>query len=337
MAQNNRTRVTLENVAKHAGVSRATASLVARNSPLIPEKTAKKVIQSMKELGYVYDRVAANLRSKSSNTVGMIITEISNPFFSELLAGVHESLDKGGYSVVLGTTFENGLRQDRILSAMLENRAGGIILSPVSDISEAVFKQYREWDVPIIQIAREFPGFDCDYIGINNILGGQLAVEHLIKKGHKRIAYLGGPLASSASQDRKKGYELALEQAGLQIDEHLVLNISATREEGIKGIEQLLGVTEPPTAVFCYNDVVALGVMLYLRRRNLVPGMDIDIVGFDNIPDAESFYPSLTTVSSFPRKVGKLAADLLHQRLNGLVSEPQRIILDPELVIRESG
>ena len=266
MQKKKRQRVTLETVAKHAGVSRATASLVARNSPLIPEKTARKVMKSMEELGYVYDRVAANLRSNSSNIVGMIITEIANPFFSELLAGVHDTLDKEGYSVILGTTFESATKQERILSAMLENRVGGIILSPVAEISKTISKHLEEWDIPLIQVARKAPGTNCDYIGVDNILGGKLAVQYLINKGHKRIAFLGEPLASSASQDRKKGYELALKENDLPIDETLIMNTSSKREDEIKAIQKMLSSSPPPTAIFCYNDVVALGVMSYLQK-----------------------------------------------------------------------
>lgn len=129
MKQERGSRVTLQQVADHAGVSRATASLIVRGSNLVAERTRKKVLESMKELGYVYDRVAANLRSRNSSTVGLIITEIGNPFFSELLVGVHQELDTKGYTVILGTTFESAEKQDQLLSKMLEYRVGGVIMS----------------------------------------------------------------------------------------------------------------------------------------------------------------------------------------------------------------
>jgi LacI family transcriptional regulator len=337
MERKKRSRVTLQQVAKHAGVSRATASLVARNSSLIAEKTRKKVLKSMSELGYIYDRVAANLRSKSSSTVGLIITEIANPYFAELLAGVHQSLDRDGYTVILGTTLDSNNKQDQLLSTMLENRVGGIILSPVSAISEDSIVRIREWDIPIVMIAREAPGVNCDYVGVDNVLGAQIAINHLIQKGHHRISFLGGPSESSAWKNRKKGYRLALEQAGVEFDESLLLNTPATREGGREGVRRMFKNPNPPTAIFCYNDVVAFGVMSGLREIGLTPGKDVAVVGFDNIQEAAQSNPALTTVSAFPKRIGTLAADLLHQHINGLEREPQKIILMPELVVRESS
>jgi LacI family transcriptional regulator len=336
MKKKKQTRITLEEVASHAGVSRATASLVARNSDLITEKTREKVLASMRELGYVYDRVAANLRSQSSSTVGLIINEIANPFFSEFLAGVHQSLEQNGYIVFLGTTFDSTAKQELLLSTMIENRVGGVILSPIAGISRETIKQLENRNIPIVQIAKEFPGEILDYVGIDNVYGARIAVEHLINNGHRRISFLGGN-SEPAWRSRKEGYHQALVQAGIEYSESYVVNTPVTREGGKLGIKKLLKSKNPPTAVFCYNDVVALGAMLGLREEGLIPGKDIAVIGFDNIKEAEQTLPGLTTVTGYPNRIGTIAAELLHQRMHGLDKEPQRIILTPELVVRDSS
>ncbi|MBB6284048.1 LacI family DNA-binding transcriptional regulator [Geobacillus subterraneus] len=338
MSNKKRSRVTLEQVAKHAGVSRATASLVVRGSPNISKETREKVLQSMKELGYVYDRVAANLRSQRSSTVGLIITELDNPFFSELLVGVHEALDEEGYTVILGTTFDRPEKQDALLSTMLEHRVGGVIMSPVPGCSTEMLERLRQWDIPVVLFAREeIPAGQFDYIGIDNVAGGRLATEHLIAQGHRRIAFIGGSPLSSVWKARKAGYNEALRAAGIDVDETLLFPSATARQGGRMAVKQALQHPNPPTALFCYNDVVAFGAMLGLKEEGLVPGRDIAVVGFDNIQESALFQPPLTTVAAFPENIGACAARRLHERMEGDDSEPKRIILNPELIVRQSS
>ncbi|KIL35816.1 LacI family transcriptional regulator [Cohnella kolymensis] len=339
MNQEKGSRVTLQQVADHAGVSRATASLIVRGSKLVADSTRKKVQESMNQLGYVYDRVAANLRSRNSSTVGLIITEIGNPFFSELLVGVHQVLDEEGYTVILGTTFESAEKQDQLISTMLEYRVGGAIVSPASGSAADTLNRLRQWDIPVVLVTKEPPHANTDYVGIDNVLGGKIAAEHLIAKGHRRIAFLGGPSESSARLDRQQGYMDALQQAGIGYDESLILTSAASRQGGREVVQQILKHTNPPTAAFCYNDIVAFGVMLGLKEAGLVPGRDFAVVGYDNIEESAFTDPGLTTVMASPMLVGTNAANLLHHRITSKTvdEEPQRIILKPELVIRGSS
>lgn len=330
-------RITLQQVAKHAGISTATASLVVRNHPRISEATRKKVLQSMNELGYVYDRVAANLRSQTSDTIGVIITDISNKYISEFLIGVHDSLEKVGYTVLLGTTFDSVEKQEHLLSTMLEHRVGGLILNPVSGTNEETIKRINKIDIPMVLAVRELPGAKCDYVGIDYIKGAFIAVSHLIEKGHKRIGFLGGIKTSSTWIERMEGFTLAHDKAGLDIDYSLVIDSAPTREGGVDAVLQVLHLPNPPTAIFCFSDLVAFGVMQGLRMNGVIPGEDVDIVGFDNIPEAEIYHPPLTTVASFPRQTGKEAAKLLHQQIVDADHKKQRIILEPALVIRETS
>lgn len=328
--------ITLLQVAKHAGVSRATASLVVRGSTKISESTRKKVLNSIKDLGYIYDRIAANLRSKSSSTVGLIIMDLANPFYSEVLIGIHQELTKCGQTVILGTTFNSYETQSRLLSTMLEHRVGGIILFAVPGSKSEIIEQILLWGIPVVLVGRKVPEANCDYVGVDNVIGGQLAVDHLIQKGHRRIAFLGGPSQITSWQERKQGYDNAQRQAGIPLDTSLVLEGPVTRESGVELIQQILRIPAPPTAVFCYNDIVALGAMMKLKEMGLIPGRDIGIIGFDDIPEANLLSPKLTTISSFPQFMGIQAATLLHKRMEGLSIEPQSIILQPKLIVRES-
>ncbi|MFK9120885.1 LacI family DNA-binding transcriptional regulator [Peribacillus castrilensis] len=337
MKQSKKGRVTLQQVAKHAGVSTSTASLIVRNNPRISEATRKKVLKSMHELGYVYDRIAANLRSQSSDTVGIIITDISNTFFSEFLIGVHDALDEVGYTVLLGTTFDSVTKQDHLLSTMMEHRVGGLILCPVSESSQDTIERLNEIDTPMVLAVRELPGVNSDYVGIDYPEGARIAVDHLLGKGHKRIALLGGIKESSTWIERMEGYREALSRAGLEVDESLVIDSAPTREGGLEAVLKVLENPNPPTAIFCFSDLIAFGVMQGLMMKGITPGKDMDIVGFDNVPVAEIYHPPLTTISSFPRRIGKEAANLLYQQMEKIEREQQRIILNPELIIRESS
>ncbi|MEW9669542.1 LacI family DNA-binding transcriptional regulator [Ammoniphilus sp. 3BR4] len=332
-----RSRVTLQQVAEHAGVSRATASLIVRGSESISKETREKVLKSMKELGYVYDRIAANLRSQNSSTVGLIISEIGNPFFSEMLVGVHQALDKEGYTVILGTSFDSLDKQHDLLSTMLEYRAGGVIISPAPGTSHEAIERLEQWGISVVIVTRETSLPEkFDYVGIDNVLGGHLAVEHLLQRGHQRIAFVGGFPDSSVRRDRQQGYEEALQKADIKAEESLLLDTPVSRRGGMEAIKKLLALPNPPTAALCYNDVVALGVMSGLKEMGLNPGEDFALVGFDNIQEASMVTPGLTTIEAFPKSIGTYAAELLHQRIGGLEDDPKHIILTPELVVRES-
>jgi LacI family transcriptional regulator len=328
--------VTLEQVASHAGVSRSTASLALRGSPNIARATREKVQSSMQELGYIYDRVAANLRSRESSTVGLIIMELANPFYSELLVGIHQELDKIGKTVILGTTFDSAAIQDRLLSTMMEHRVAGIILSAVPGSPVEPIRRIQSLGIPLVLVNRTLEGANCDIVGVDNVTGARIAVDHLISKGHKRIAYLGGLPQLSTWQGRLQGYEEAHRLAGIDIDPALIINSQATRQGGKESFQKVWALPSPPTAAFCYNDTIAIAVCMQLQSLGLVPGRDLAIVGFDDIPEATIFSPKLTTVSSYIRLLGEHAARLLHARIQGSDAPPQKVIIQPELIVRDS-
>ncbi|WP_141502515.1 LacI family DNA-binding transcriptional regulator [Paenibacillus luteus] len=342
MSDKKEKRVTLQDVAKDAGVSRATASLVVRGSSSITEQTKQKVHASMNKLGYVYDRVAASFRSRRSSTVGIIITDIGNPFFSELLANLQDRLDELGYTTLLGMTFESEAKQERVLETMLEHHVCGIIMAPVAATNPAVFARLKHLNVPCVLIGREISGVQVDYIGTDFKWGTQMAVRHLADQGHKRIALLGGTPHTSAYNERLAGYLEGLEISRIPADYQQVMPGPPTRESGSIIISELVQQGKLPTAAICHNDIVALGVIVGLRENRLVAGKDLALVGFDDIKEAATANPGLTTIAVGSGQWGIEAANLLHERISPEASErapleAARIILPPKLVIRESS
>jgi LacI family transcriptional regulator len=327
-------RVTLLDVAHHAGVSRATASLVLRNSPLVSDATRQRVLASMQLLGYVYHRTAAALRTQRSHTVGLIIPDITNPFFAELTLGVEERLDKDNYVVVLVNTSESLDKQSRILTALQENNADGILFCPTEGTPRETIAMLSSGQLPAVLVVRYLFDADADYVGVDNVLGASLAVEHLITHAHQRIAFIGGPATSSARHDRLLGYRSVMEQHHLRVDEAWLPTSATTRDGGHQAILSLLTQHEPPTAALCYNDVVAFGVMLGLQSRGLIPGQDFAVIGFDDIAEDTLWHPPLTTISISPHQIGSMAAQRLLERIAHPDVLPQRIILPPHLVIR---
>ena len=329
-------RITLSDVAADAGVSRATASLVLRGSPLVAESTRARVLASMQKLGYVYNRAAANLRAHRSQTIGLVVTDITNPFFAELAVSIEARLDEAQYAALLSNTSDQLEKQARLLETLHGYRVDGMLLCPAQDTPSDTLAQLRLWNLPFVLIARNIAGSEADYVGADNVSGAEQAVTHLIAHGHRRIAFAGGPATSSARRERLLGYQNALAQHDLPLDEALSLTSPVTREGGFEALRTLLALPEPPTAALCYNDVVAFGAMHGLQAEGRTPGDDFAIIGFDDIADAALVRPALSTVAIPPQKIGEEAVQLLLDRIAQPEAPTQQIILPPELVLRAS-
>ncbi|MGZ7441370.1 LacI family DNA-binding transcriptional regulator [Paenibacillus sp. TH7-28] len=325
-------------MADDAGVSRATASLVVRGSKAIKESTHKKVIGSMEKLGYVYDRVAASFRSQRSSTVGVIITDIENPFYPIMLSSIEDIFYEQRFTVLLGMSSESLEKQERVLNTMLEHRVSGIILTPVPGTPPSIFTKLRNMNIPALLIGREIQDLDADYIGTDYRLGSQLAIRHLVQQGHRRIAYLGGkPPGSTAYRERVEGYCTALRECGLEVDPELIIPSPVNREGGIQALKEALELQDPPTACLCHNDIIALGAIMGLQLQGLVAGEHMAIVGFDNIQETETVKPELTTVSISQDRWGIEAAKLMLQRIEGFQGNSVKIIIPPRLIVRKSS
>ena len=329
-----RRRVTLDEVARDAGVSRSTVSLVLRDSPLVAEGTRQRVRASMEALGYVYNRGAANLRASRTNTVGLLVCDVSNPFFAELTAGIDQVLDGAGVSTFLVNTNESPEKQERSLLRMRELNVDGVIVCPAAGSSPDLVERLRRWGMPFVQALRYLSARDGDYAGSDYQLGMEMITEHLIRLGHRRIALVGGNLVHSALSDRRAGFTNALRRHGLAAD--LIVKSPLNRRASAEAVGALLDRPDPPTAAIGFNDIVAFGMMLGLTDRGLEPGRDFAVAGFDDVSEAALSRPALTTVSTLPFQIGQEAAQLLLRRVAEPDGAPERVILPTRLIIRES-
>lgn len=334
-------RITLNDIARACGVSRATVSLVLRGSPLVHTETRRRVEAEMQRQGYVYNRAAANLRQRVSSAVALVINDLSNPFFAEFAAGVDEALGAKGYVTLLGSSNESPARQRQVLGSLMEHHPAGIILSPAEGSVAADVELAIGSGTPLLVFNRQLSdattsGLDYDFLGLDNRAGARRATEHLLALGHRRIAFYGGHADSSSCRERRLGYQDALQAAGIAVDPAWMIETAPTRLEANAHADVLFAGDSEPTAAVCYNDAVALGLMLGLARLGRHPGEDFAITGFDNIPEAAVGLPPLTTINADPRARGRQAAELLLQRA-ATPSMPARSVIVPvQLTERES-
>ena len=330
-------RVTLRDIAAACGVSRATVSLVVQDSSRVSEATKQRVREAMRELGYVYDRRAANLRARRSMTVALVATNVANPFFAELTMAIERALYKQGYTLLLGYSHDDQERQEKLLEAMIEHRTDGLLLVPsYQTTADMLARTLVASGTPHVLVTRHVRGHQADYVGVDNVRAAELVGEHLAALGCRRVGFLGGPTRSTARIERERGLRVALKDAGIEFDPALSVATSADRDGGVLAVEQLLDARPAPEAVVCYNDSVAAGVMAALRGAGIQPGRDIAVASFDDIPDAAVQQPPLTSVATYPDRTGVDAAELLLRRIDDPTLPPRTVLLTPELHVRES-
>jgi LacI family transcriptional regulator len=328
-------RVTLDEVARKAGVSRATVSLVVRKSPLVADHTRDKVERVMADLDYVRDIGAARLRNNSSRTIGVIVPNLVNSFFTEFLSGVEGVMGEADRVVLLANSHDDPHRQEDILQRFRGHGVDGVILCPAQGTDPGLVTRMQRWGTPLVQSLREVGHGVTDYAGGDYIEAVRLAVRHLVDRGHRRIAFLSVKARTSAREERLAGFARALRDAGATnggiVDAELSWDGAASSAGDVLALSPL------PDAVLCFNDVLAGGLMLGLRRAGCVPGEDIAVVGLDDLPLAQMTYPPMTSVAMFPDQIGAEAARLLARRLADAGAAPKRAIVAPRLKERESS
>lgn len=327
-------QATLSDVAGRAGVSRATVSLVLRQSPLVAPGTRERVEQTLAAVGYVYNRGAARLRTGLSGTIGVIVPEITNPFYAELTAGIDEKLDAAGRLAFLANSNESPQRQERFVRRIKEQGVDGLILCAAVGTSPELIEQIRAWHVPCVQILRKLDGTEGDFVGSDFRRGIADAISHLVGRGHTRIALLPSSKDTSASRDRVEAFVAAMRQHGLEAS--IIRPCSSSRVEAAREVARLIEDRHPPTAFICHNDMMALGAVEELRRRGLKLGRGVSVIGFDDIPEASQRVPALSTVATLPNEVGSRAADLLLRRIASPRAPPERLLVQPHLIVRET-
>lgn len=326
----------MKDVAREAGVSTGTVSMVLNDSPRIAAATHDHVREVIRTLGYVYDRSAGNLRNRKSRIVGVSICDLVNPYYADVLAGIQETVDKLGRVPVLGNCAESVTRQLRFLETLREYNVEGLIVTPVIGTPKVDLQRVVDWNLPVVQVTRLVTGVDTDYVGVNNRMGAQLAVAHLAALGHKNIAYIGHTRRTTTGRDRLAGFSAGLKAAKLVAPEEHFVEANVTREGGVHAVVELFGRQPRPTALVCFNDVIAFGAMLGLRQLGLEPGRDCAVVGIDNVTEAALWKPALTSVAVDADRIGQEAGRLLIRRLESPSLPTERVVLEPRLVVRES-
>ena len=329
-------RLTLAMIAERLELSTATVSLALRNSTLVAEETRKRVHALAEELGYIYNRSAASLRTAKTNIVGLVVHDILNPYFAELVAALETELHEHDQTVILCNHGDDIPRQRHFLETLLQYRADGVILCPAAGSRSVEVERIVDAGLPTVLIARELADLpDVPVIRGDDRTGIRLATEHLIKLGHTRIAFVGGSADSSTGHERRAGYEDALAEAGLPVHQSLIFPTASTRREGRNIAEPVLAAK--PTAVVCFNDLLAFGLTTELRRHGVETGRDIALTGYDDIDEASAWSPALTSVWNGQQDVGRLAARTLLDVVAGKRPREMRMLVRPELHVRETS
>ncbi len=324
----------IKDVAKLAGVSPAGVSLALNEKPYVSKKAKERIYKTVRELGYRPNIVARNLRKKSTGIIGLVLSDIANPFFPEIARGVEERAREYGFNVILCNTDADPFQKKKSIEILLSRQIDGLIIT--SAHSTANLNEYLRENCPIVLVNRDpFPG-RFDFVGIDNISSARMAVNHLTKLGYQRIAFIEGEPKSPASFGRYEGYKKALQEAGFSLQENYVKIGYLKYESGYRVMISFLKEFRPPTAVFCANDMMALGAIdACVENRVKVP-QDIALVGFDDMWIASLKTVQLTTVRQPRYQMGVKAVDLMIKRIQGKRGEIKRVILPTKLIIRQT-
>lgn len=325
---------TIDDVAKAAGVSTATVSRALRNHPYVADATRAKVMEAAARLRYVANPNAARLASGATSTVGLLAPVLTSWYTSEVVAGVEEVFAEAGYDLLIGTADPQA--RDRMLSGetRFRQRVDGVILVDVM-CREVGARQLATLDVPVVVLGEELHAVDS--VSVDNIAGAAMAARHLIELGHRRIGVVGGRSYAEdehdVPNDRTNGFRSALAAEGIELAEQMVRDGGFTIDGGRRAMHALMQLPHPPTGVFAMSDEMGFGVLQALRERDLVPGRDVSVIGFDDHPVAEAV--GLTTVRQPVRVIGRFGAQVLLERLEGIGTTHHRE-MPLSLVVRAS-
>ena len=329
---------TIKDIAEIANVSYATVSRALNDKYGVKEGTKRRVLEIANQLKYSPNAIARGLKSSRTYTIGLVIPDISNPFFPEVARGVEEGASEQGYSVLLCNTNWNVSREEQYLNLLAERRVDGIIISPMSASSQSLWQDEVVGDVPVVFLANAPKGTSRPYVIIDNTRGGYLATSHLLLQGYERVAFVGAQEGSVTVDQRFEGYRAAIDERGARFDDSLVCLGDFREQSGYEAARDLISGRNCPDAIFAENDLLAIGVIHAVRERGLrVPG-DVAVVGFDDIPLAAFPEIDLTTIAQPKEEMGRRAAQLLSDAVDrveaGRGPAPAQVMLEPELVVR---
>ncbi len=329
-------KATMRDVAARAGVSTATVSRVLSRPGLVAEVTRQAVLAAIEETGFLINQQARNLRRQRTGTVVVVLPDISNPFFSDVIEGLHETAQAAGYSVLIGDTHGDPVRLAEYFDAVASQRADGVIALQAAIPRRLLEDEARRRATPLVMACEYLPGAGIPTVRIDNVAAAEGAVLHLAALGHRRIAHLAGPQSMVLGPDRHAGYLRALRGSFLPVEDGLVAEGDFSIASGEALTAGLLRQAEPPTAIFASNDEMALGALIALAAAGLKVPDDVSVVGFDDIRFARTCTPALTTVHQPRRAIGELAMAKLLAVIAGLVPAQIETVLPAELVERGS-
>jgi LacI family transcriptional regulator, galactose operon repressor len=325
----------LLDIARRAGVAPITVSRVINHSGYVSQSTKERVEAAVKELGYVPNTIARGLRSKRTHTLALIVTDITNPYFTSMARGVEDVAGDSDFTVIYCNTDESETKEEKYANMLAQRRVDGVLLVPSCGNAKTI-KFFGSNDINVVVLDRRVSGVETDIVRSDSENGAHRLVKLLIGLGHKRIAMITGPKDVSTSGDRVIGYQQALIEAGLN-ESALVYYGAFNEQSGYELANQAMMQLPRPTALFGANNFIAMGVIKALHDLKLdVPG-EVSVVGFDDLPDSMFIRPFLTVARQRAYEMGQLATELLLKRLSGGLSEGHReLILPIEIIVRES-
>jgi LacI family transcriptional regulator len=327
---------TIKDVAQAASVSTATVSHVINGTRPVSEETQHRVLQAMEDLNYQLNAVARGLRTKKTRLLALVIPDITNPFFTDFARGFQDAADQRDYVVIVCNTDRDLQRELRYLDMLRQQQVDGLALNPAG-VTARDLKQLLKAQVSVVLVGSQIDDPNFDVVMVDNVRGGQDAVQHLIDLGHVRIGLVSGPRTTSSGMLRYQGYCQALEANRLSFEEQLVEEGDFTYEGGYACMQRLLALESRPTAVFATSDVMALGAKKAIEDAGLRIPADLSLIGFDDIPELARSRPALTTVAQPRYPMGWETARLLLERVEqSSPPERRKVVMEHRLVVRES-
>ena len=325
---------TIYDVAKRARVSTYTVSVVLNGTAKASPKLTKRVLKAADELNYTINSIASSLQTRKTMTIGMLIPDIGNPWFAKVVRGVEDICREKNYSLFLGNTSNDAETQNRYLTVLRSRQVEGVLLFMAADSEAGVAELVKSKKFPVVFVGRRPRMKDADFVVADNRLGTKLAVDHLIARGHKRIAILTGQLPLLVSEDRVKGWRESLKKASLEAPREFIKAGDWTAGEARKEMHELMALKNRPTAVFASNLLIMNGVLAALRELKLsVPG-DVEVMCSDDSEWLDVFDPQISVVLQPAYEMGTAAARLLFEKINEPKADAQQIVLKPELKLR---
>jgi len=327
-------KASIKDIAEMARVSHSTVSRALRESPLVNPKTATRIRKIAEKAGYRASAAARSLVMGRSNTIGVVVTNIADPFVAGVMSGIEHTAEKHGYSVFLANSNAEPEREMRVVRSFEERRVDGIIVT-ASRVGALYVPVMERMNVPVVLLNNQHPSEFAHSVLINNVEASLEMTRHLIGLGHRRIAYIGDQYGHQSDTERLSGYRRALEEAGIEFDPGRVVHGDGKPEGGRHAMAQLMTLHKLPTAVFCYNDMSALGAMWQIRSRGLRIPEDISVTGFDDLYISQYLDPPLTTVRQPMQQMGRMAMETLLHIFEG-ADHTHNLRVEGQLIVRGS-